>query len=80
MDRDYLLNIASLFLDNKLTEYEFINKISQASLDIANIDVSRKQRLGFDEVIFGESKTIEQILKIIELYKEKIYLFMHKTF
>jgi len=63
-------------LDNKLTEYEFINKISQASLDIANIDVSRKQRLGFDEVIFGESKTIEQILKIIELYKEKNISFL----
>lgn len=76
MDRNYLLNIATLFLDNKLTEHEFINKISQASIDVANIDVIRKQRLGFDEVIFGESKTLDQILKIIEIYKEKNLSFL----
>ena len=40
-------------------------------LGFAKIDSSRQQRKGFSEVIYGEGKTLEQLTKISELYKEK---------
>lgn len=36
-----------------------------------NIDYSRKDRLGFDEVIFGASKSLEVIIELLNDYVEK---------
>ncbi len=36
-----------------------------------NIDFDRKSRLGYPEVIFGQSKTIDQLKKILTHYREK---------
>ena len=36
-----------------------------------NIDYSRKDRLGFDEVIFGASKSLEVIIELLNDYIEK---------
>ena len=36
-----------------------------------NIDFDRKRRLGFPEVIYGKSKTIEQLKQIFAHYQEK---------
>ncbi|MFY0626762.1 MAG: nickel pincer cofactor biosynthesis protein LarB [Reichenbachiella sp.] len=36
-----------------------------------NIDFDRKSRVGFPEVVFGQSKTIEQLRNIIKNYLEK---------
>jgi len=42
-------------------------------LDMGHVkpDISRKQRLGFDEVIYGRAKSVEQISDIAQKYTEK---------
>lgn len=41
-------------------------------LGFAKLDVSRQKRTGFPEVVFGEGKTVQQIISIIRHLKEKI--------
>jgi NCAIR mutase (PurE)-related protein len=36
-----------------------------------NIDYSRKERLGFDEVIFGASKSANLLIELLNEYTEK---------
>ena len=36
-----------------------------------NIDFGRKDRVGFSEVVFGQSKTVDQIKRIIDLHLER---------
>ena len=36
-----------------------------------NIDYSRKERLGFDEVIFGASKSVDVLIELLNDYVEK---------
>jgi len=36
-----------------------------------NIDYSRKERLGFDEVIFGASKSVDLLIELLNEYTEK---------
>ncbi|NNE76666.1 MAG: 1-(5-phosphoribosyl)-5-amino-4-imidazole-carboxylate carboxylase, partial [Pricia sp.] len=36
-----------------------------------NIDVNRKQRLGFDEVIYGASKSVFLLLELLEEYEKR---------
>ncbi|MGB3585079.1 MAG: nickel pincer cofactor biosynthesis protein LarB [Tunicatimonas sp.] len=36
-----------------------------------NIDLDRKERLGFPEVIFGQSKTVDQLNNILDYYQQK---------
>ncbi len=36
-----------------------------------NIDYSRKERLGFDEVIFGASKSVDLLVELLNEYTEK---------
>tara|TARA_B100000809_G_scaffold141837_1_gene139389 strand:- start:19767 stop:20420 length:654 start_codon:yes stop_codon:yes gene_type:complete len=36
-----------------------------------NIDSSRKERLGFDEVIFGASKSVDLLIELLNEYTEK---------
>lgn len=47
----------------KLSSYE--------NLGFAKIDHHRKQRTGFPEVIYGEGKTAEQIISIIDVIKQE---------
>ena len=41
-------------------------------LGFAKLDVSRQKRTGFPEVVFGEGKTVQQIIGIVRHLKEKI--------
>ena len=36
-----------------------------------NIDYSRKERLGFDEVIFGASKSVDLLIELLDAYSAK---------
>lgn len=47
----------------KLATYE--------DLGFAKVDHHRKQRQGFPEVIYGEGKTVEQIIAILQAIKAK---------
>jgi NCAIR mutase (PurE)-related protein len=41
-------------------------------LGFAKLDVSRQKRTGFPEVVFGEGKTVHQIIEIVKHLKERI--------
>lgn len=49
-----------------------LTNISFENIDFAHIDHNRSLRKGFPEVIFGEGKTAEQIIRIVEkIHKEE---------
>ncbi|MGA1862507.1 nickel pincer cofactor biosynthesis protein LarB [Deferribacter thermophilus] len=62
------LKSGKISLENfiKLYEENYILKHN----DI-HVDTFRNKRLGFDEVIYGRNKTVEQIKDIISLYEQK---------
>ncbi|AEI13977.1 1-(5-phosphoribosyl)-5-amino-4-imidazole- carboxylate (AIR) carboxylase [Flexistipes sinusarabici DSM 4947] len=68
--------IAELFARieaGELSADEALNLIKKNEMigDDYFIDRHRKQRLGFDEIIFGMSKTVDQIAKITDKYKQE---------
>jgi NCAIR mutase (PurE)-related protein len=67
----------SRFLDGKLSPENFraelaafLSSTAQSDLGDTVLDVGRVERCGFPEVIYGEGKTAETILKIIERQME----------
>ena len=49
-----------------------LTNISFENIDFAHIDHNRSLRKGFPEVVFGEGKTAEQIIRIVEkIHKEE---------
>lgn len=62
--KDILLQFQSgkLSIEDALSQLKGIQNI-----DIASIDTNRKHRNGFPEVIYGEGKTADQIIKIINV-------------
>jgi NCAIR mutase (PurE)-related protein len=63
--KDYVYDITSLPVFFSTTMSEFID------LDEVQLDIGRRDRCGFPEVIYGEGKTKETILKIFHTYAEK---------
>lgn len=64
---DHLVALLKDYKDGKLSDKEILKELENASveeMDFANIDHHRQKRQGFPEVIFGEGKTTEQIIKI----------------
>jgi NCAIR mutase (PurE)-related protein len=62
------------FKDGKLPEGEFVRRLKNLpyqDLKYAKVDHHRALRRGFPEVIYGESKDIEQILTIAEKLQEQ---------
>ena len=58
--------ILGAFKEGKLSLEEATNKLNGfCELDFAKIDTQRKERTGYPEVVYGEGKTIEQLIKII---------------
>ncbi|WP_405083553.1 nickel pincer cofactor biosynthesis protein LarB [Paenibacillus psychroresistens] len=50
---------------NQLKDHLTRSNESAGDLGFANLDLEREKRTGFPEVIYGESKTVEQIIAII---------------
>lgn len=48
-----------------------LNKDNFADLGFAKVDLSRKRRNGYPEVIYGEGKTAQQIIGIIDAMREQ---------
>lgn len=62
------------YKDGKFAEDEFVRRLKNLpyqDLDYAKVDHHRTLRRGFPEVIYGESKEIEQILAIADKLKEQ---------
>ncbi|VFQ45518.1 nickel pincer cofactor biosynthesis protein LarB [Desulfoluna butyratoxydans] len=69
MDKQRLTQILETLKNGELSVDEAAGKLTHVvneDLDFANIDHHRSLRKGFPEVIFGEGKTSEQIIGIME--------------
>lgn len=69
MNKDELLKLLDDFKNGNISEEEIVLKIKEApfeDLGFAKVDHHRAIRQGIAEVIYGASKTPEQILKISE--------------
>lgn len=64
--------ILGAFKEGKLSLEEATNKLNGfCELDFAKIDTQRKERTGYPEVVYGEGKTIEQLIKIINSLRKE---------
>ena len=69
MDKDLLINLLNSVADGKTCAAdaaEKLNHLAYEDITYAHIDHHRSLRKGFPEVIFGEGKTAEQIVGIME--------------
>lgn len=72
MKKERLINLLREFQSGKNSADEIIEEILGVSeLSHATIDIERQKRTGHPETIFGEGKTIEQIVDIVHLLKSK---------
>jgi len=69
MDKDLLINLLKSVADGKTCVADAVEKLDHMAYEditYAHIDHHRSLRKGFPEVIFGEGKTAEQIVGIME--------------
>jgi len=74
--KDRIKEILLSFKEGKLTLERAVESLSykelaKNNLIFARVDISRKIRCGFPEVIFGQNKKAEEILKIVDSFLEK---------
>jgi NCAIR mutase (PurE)-related protein len=77
MNADYLLELLLKVQRGDLQPLDAVTKVQQhgnttalANLAFATVDLSREERTGFPEVVFGEGKTSEQIVAIMSKMME----------
>jgi NCAIR mutase (PurE)-related protein len=80
MDRNILERLAGGLLSGGMTSGEFLaladsptasRTSSTAELGEVTLDLDRRRRCGFPEVIFGEGKTVATLAKIMERLREE---------
>jgi len=79
MDRNILEKLAGGLLTGGMTSGEFLALAGEASaapsstaeLGEVTLDLDRRRRCGFPEVIFGEGKTVATLAKIMERMREE---------
>ncbi|MCX8084027.1 MAG: nickel pincer cofactor biosynthesis protein LarB [Calditerrivibrio sp.] len=68
MNKEFFLNLADRLLKGELDKESFSTNLLMLFSDELKVDLFRKERLGFDEFVFGASKSLEQIIKIADRY------------
>ncbi len=72
MNKETLKSILKQIKNNEIDVETAVEKIGYGNTGHEfEIDFERKKRLGFQEIIYGKSKTIEQILEISKVYEVK---------
>ncbi|MBU0518320.1 nickel pincer cofactor biosynthesis protein LarB [bacterium] len=69
MTEEQLIKLLQQFKDGRLTEQTVLDKLKALpfeDLEFAKVDHHRSLRRGFPEVIYGEGKTTDEILRIAE--------------
>ena len=64
--------LATRLLAGEISEQEFLRSVARltiASTDQANLDLDRRKRAGYPEVVFGEGKSTDALLGICEQLK-----------
>src|SRR4051794_10285697 len=75
MDSPELIALARQLIAGDISAGEFRDRVSEnsdsiAELPAATIDLDRRRRCGFPEVVFGPGKTIEQLRQIVRTLNE----------
>ena len=67
MDQQQLLQLANQLVAGQLTAEQFAHSLAPrlAELSTATLDLDRRSRCGYPEVVFAEGKTVEQLTEII---------------
>lgn len=74
MNREKLEQLLKQVKENTLdvdTAMKALEQLPFKDLDFAKIDNHREVRVGYPEVIYGEGKTVEQVVKISEYMNER---------
>ncbi|MFC1856320.1 nickel pincer cofactor biosynthesis protein LarB [Thermodesulfobacteriota bacterium] len=69
MDKDTLLKLLDDFKDGQVSRdsvFKTLKKLPFENIGIANIDHHRAMRSGYPEMVFGEPKSADQIVKIVK--------------
>jgi NCAIR mutase (PurE)-related protein len=69
MDSDALRTLAEQLASGTLAVDDFLARLARratADLGEIQVDLDRKRRCGFPEVVYGEGKSVEQIAKVFE--------------
>jgi len=69
MDREYVEKLAQKLLDGQVPLEAFVSTLAPAhaaDLGEVNLDLDRRQRCGFPEVVYGEGKTVDTMEKIFQ--------------
>lgn len=74
--REEILELIAQLQKGYIGVEDFTEKIFGKKDSYVNIDSERSERLGFDEVVFGRSKSVEQLLEIIDIYKKNKISFL----
>src|SRR4051812_33361866 len=79
MQNKHVENLAQQLVDGSISLDRFLTELAQpktADLGETSLDLDRRRRCGYPEVVYGEGKTIAQIEKIFErMLAEKIDVF-----
>ena len=74
MTDEEICSVLRRYKQGSISEREaaaFLEKSSVEEMGFAEVDHARERRQGFPEVIYGEGKTGEQVLAIMEALAEK---------
>jgi len=74
MDNDVLIQLLDSVAQGRLSVNDAADKlrhIAYEDIDFAHVDHHRSLRKGFPEVIFGEGKTADQVIGILDRMKEQ---------
>ena len=66
MNSEHLVTLAGRLAASEITAEEFLRLAAQETrlTDVATVDLDRKERCGFPEVIYGSGKSAEAIVEI----------------
>jgi NCAIR mutase (PurE)-related protein len=74
MEHDRLIETAQALLAGELNSDEFLAQLDQqrsASLAEAELDLDRHRRCGYPEVVFGQGKSLANLLELVERLLEE---------
>ncbi|MCA1927071.1 MAG: nickel pincer cofactor biosynthesis protein LarB [Calditerrivibrio sp.] len=76
MNKRDIQEILDSFSKGSIDRDRCLEMILHSKSSLADIDLCRRDRLGFDEVVFGKDKSVDQILEIIKIYKDRDLTFL----
>src|SRR3954468_11971905 len=74
MNRDEVQELTAALINGRISQAEFVAKVTApatAELGDVTLDLDRRRRCGFPEVVFGQSKSVETLSRIFHCLLEE---------